>query len=118
ESYKDEPATQLAYIERGQDIWSKNKLTNIYSISNVGNRGIIYINLYQNDSLRNQMPTQFTLHGTSLLQAAERDLKEAIELAKSAGNQEQLMNFYQAYHRVLAEKGEYKAALEALRHSY
>jgi len=118
ECYNNEPAVQLAYIEKSQEIWERSNLTTIYTISNIGNRGTIYINLYQNDSLRNKMPPRFTMSKAELLKAADSDLKQGISLAKESGNREQLMQFYRAYYRVLEEQGRYKEAIEILNSSH
>lgn len=118
ECYNNEPAVQLDYIEKSQEIWERNNLISIYTISNIGNRGTIYINLYQNDSLRNKMPPSFRMSKAELLIAADSDLKRGISLAKESGNSEQLMQFYRAYYRVLEEQGRYKEAIEILNKSH
>jgi len=118
ECFHNEPAVQLDYIEKSQQIWERNRVLSIYTISNIGNRGTIYINLYQNDSLRNTMPRGFAMSKAELLQAADRDLKQGISLANETGNREQLMQFYRAYYRVLEVQGRYREAIDVLNKSH
>ncbi|WP_114789832.1 tetratricopeptide repeat-containing sensor histidine kinase [Niabella yanshanensis] len=118
ECYGDSPAVQLDYIDKSQQIWNANKTMTIYAISNIGNRGIVYFHLYQHDSLRKKMPTNFNRSQNELLTIAEKDLKEGIRLAKSVGNSELLMQFDKSYAALLKEKGDYQQAFEILADSY
>ncbi|WP_108424423.1 tetratricopeptide repeat-containing sensor histidine kinase [Flagellimonas amoyensis] len=118
ESYNNEPARQLEFIDKALAILEKSNAPNIYTISNVGNKGMIYINLYRTDSLRHSMPASFKMSDPELLAAADSSLTEAISLAKVSGNKEQLMHFYKAYSKVLEEQNQFKKAIEILNKSY
>lgn len=118
ECLSGEPALQLDFIDKSLEIWKKSDFNSIYAISNIGNRGIIFIDLYQNDSLRKKMPDTFSMTKAEMLAAADSNLREGITLAKASGNSEQLMQFYRAYYRVLEEKGQYRKSIEILNNSY
>lgn len=108
----DDPARQLHYIQQADAIWKKLEIENTYTVNNTGNRGVIYYQLYKNDSLYQALPDSLKLPRATLLQQSKILLREAITDCEQMNMGDLLVQFYKFYADILADTKDYQGSLE------
>ena len=113
--YSRQPAERLDYLQKAQAIWNKIGPSSLYSIANIANIGSLYLDLYAQPVLLQQMPDSIKKDKPHFLEIAATQVQKAIGLSKTEKNPDLLSQLYQLNAQVLEAKHDYKGALASFK---
>lgn len=109
--YSRRPADRLDYLQKAQAIWNNIGPSSLYSIANIANIGSLYLDLYTQPTLLQQMPDSVKKDKPRFLEIAATQVQKAIVLSKTEKNPDLLSQLYQLNAQILEVKQDYKGAL-------
>ncbi|MFC4261874.1 tetratricopeptide repeat protein [Ferruginibacter yonginensis] len=109
----------LNYKLKAQAIWDKINPENPISISNIGNIGLLYLDVARYDTLQKvKRDAILPSSKNELLQKAQMYLERCVNLSKQTNNISNLSVFLGNLSELQEAKGDYKSALENFRLFY